>query len=89
MIERLFMAAHLSTRLVISHGVRAASRLDGTDIGMYRGVAFFAKEKLIDLNGTDTSTMVYDFGSIDDDERSRPVQSFFLRFDGWLGLYDR
>lgn len=81
------MAAHFSTRLNISHGVRAASRLNGMNMGMYRGVAFIAKEKLIDLNGTGTSTMVYDFGSID--ERSRPVQSFFLRFDGWHGLYDR
>lgn len=47
------MAAHSSTRLIISHGVWAASRLGGMDMGMYMGVAFFAKEKLIDLNGTD------------------------------------
>lgn len=49
MKERLFMAAHSMTRLNISHGVRATSRLDGMNLGMYRGVAFFAKEKLIDF----------------------------------------
>lgn len=58
-------------------------------MGMYRGVAFFAKGKVdrFERDGTDTSTMVYDFGSID--EGSRPVQSFYLKFDGWHGLYDR
>lgn len=73
-LSLLHTTAHHSTRLIISLGVWAASRIHERDMNEYgygRGVS--GKEKSAASTAMNMSTMVYDFGTTG--VMSRPVQS--------------